>query len=160
MAIRSSVLFIITVLTLFLVPAFLSAASTEGLKGWEEDGQYNSLYHVSELDRLKGDVKKMIEVVPLEGMDPGIGLILKDGDGDKVTVHLGPKAFLGKNVGLKRGDRVKIRGAWAEIDGEDVFMAAKIKKGDYFSLKVRLTKNGKPFWSMLPEELAKERAAE
>lgn len=160
MAIRSSVLFVVIALTMFLVPTFLSAAPTEGLKGWEEEGQYNSLYHVSELDRLKGDIKKMIEIVPMEGMDPGIGLILKDGDGDKVTVHLGPKEFLGKNVGLKRGDRVKIRGAWAEIGGEDVFMAAKIKKGDYFSLKVRLTKNGKPFWSMSPEELAKERAAE
>jgi hypothetical protein len=160
MAIRSSVLFLVIMLTMFLVPAFSSAAPTEGLKGWEVGGQYNSLYHVSELDRLKGDVKKIIEVVPMEGMDQGIGLILKDGDGEKVTVHIGPKAFLGKNFGLKRGDRVKIRGAWAEINGEDVFMAAKIKKGDYFSLKVRLTKNGKPFWSMSQDELAKERAAE
>ena len=74
----------------------------------------------------------------MKGMAPGIGLILKDGDGEKVTVHVGPTSFLGKNIGLKRGDRVKIRGAWAEIDDEDVFMAAKIKKGDYFSLKVRL----------------------
>ena len=49
---------------------------------------------------------------------------------------------------------------WAEIDGKDVFMASKIKKGDFFDLKVRLTKNGKPFWTMDPEELARERASE
>jgi hypothetical protein len=34
----------------------------------------------------------------------------------------------------------------------------KIDKGDYWELKVRLTKNGKPFWTMSPEELRKERA--
>ena len=39
-------------------------------------------------------------------------------------------------------------------------MAAKIKKkgSDVFVLKVRLTSDGKPFWIMGPEELAKERA--
>lgn len=131
-----------------------------GLKGWELDSEYNSLYEVSELDRLKGDIQKIIEVEPFEGMAPGVGLILKDGDGEKVTVHIGPQAFLGDNIGLKRGDRVKIRGAWAELDGEDVFLASKIKRGDYFTLKVRLTKNGKPFWTMSPEELAREKAAE
>jgi hypothetical protein len=34
-----------------------------------------------------------------------------------------------------------------------------IKKGDYGKLKVRLTKNGKPFWAMTPEELARKRAS-
>ncbi|WP_028583911.1 hypothetical protein [Desulfogranum mediterraneum] len=129
----------------------------DGLNGWEKGGAYDRLYQVSELDRLKGDIKKIIRLEPLPGMAPGMGLILKDGDGEQVTVHIGPVAFLGKNIGLKRGDRVKIRGAWAEINGEDVFLAAKIKKGDYFSLKVRLTKNGTPFWAMTPEELAHER---
>jgi hypothetical protein len=39
-------------------------------------------------------------------------------------------------------------------------MASKIKMGDYFSLKVRLTKDGTPFWTMSPEQLAKERASD
>ena len=138
----------------------LNAYADDGIKGWEIDSEYNSLYHVSEVDRLKGSVKKIITVVPLDGMAKGVGLILQDGDGEKVTVHIGPESFIGTNTGLKRGDQVKIRGAWAEIDGEDVFMAAKIKKGNYFSLKVRLTKNGKPFWTMDAEELARERAAQ
>ncbi len=132
----------------------------QDMGGWEKGGTYDRLYLASELDRVKGEVKKIIEIVPMEGMAPGIGLILKDGDGDKVSVHIGPKWFLGKNIGLKRGDKVKIRGSWAEIDGEDVFLGAKIKKGDYFSLKVRLTKDGTPFWSMSPEELEKERASQ
>ncbi len=30
-----------------------------------------------------------------------------------------------------------------------------VHKGNYFEFKVRLTKNGKPFWVMTPEELAR-----
>jgi hypothetical protein len=76
-----------------------------------------------------------------------------------IEAHVCPEWFCSiKDIGLKKGDRVKIRGCWAEINGKDIFMVSKIKKGDYFQYKVRLTKNGKPFWSMSPEELAYERA--
>ena len=64
-----------------------------------------------------------------------------------------------KDIGIKKGDKVKVRGVWVEIDGEDVVIASKIKKGDYFELKVRLTNSGKPFWTMSPEELNKEKAS-
>lgn len=148
------------VLGLFFLSSVLQGTlAAKDMGGWEENGAYNKLYRASELDRLKGSVEKVTTVIPLEGMSPGVALIIKDGDGDKVTVHVGPTWFLGDTIGIKRGDKVKIRGAWAEIGGKDVFMAAKIKKGDYFELKVRLTKDGKPFWSMTEEELAKERDA-
>lgn len=158
--VRCKRLFILCCTLVMAVAVSSSLAADEGIKGWEQDSEYNNLYKVSELDRLKGNIQKIIDIKPMKGMAPGIGLILKDGDGDKVTVHVGPTSFLGKNIGLKRGDRVKIRGAWAEINDEDIFMAAKIKKGDYFVLKVRLTKDGKPFWVMSPEELTKERASQ
>lgn len=151
--------FLLWIVSLLVVHSQAVSAG-DGLKGWEIDSEYNSLYEISELDRLKGNIEKIIKIEPLEGMAQGVGLIIKDGDGEKVTVHIGPKAYLGDNIGLKRGDRVKIRGAWAELDGEDVFLASKIKRGDYFVLKVRLTKDGKPFWVMSPEELAREKAAE
>ena len=48
--------------------------------------------------------------------------------------------------------------AWAEINGRDVFMGSNIKKRDYWELKVRLTKSGRPSWTMTPDELARERA--
>ncbi|GAB4345874.1 MAG: hypothetical protein Kow0089_22980 [Desulfobulbaceae bacterium] len=147
---------VIAALSMLAVGAVTTGAADMG--GWEEDGAYNRLYKASELDKIKCTVKKVVEVVPMKGMSPGIGLIADDGDGEEFMVHVGPKWFLGDSIGIKRGDRVKIRGSWAEIDGRDVFMASKIKKGDYFELKVRLTKNGKPFWTMTPEELARERA--
>ena len=145
----------------FLLLAGMTAyAAPKDMGGWEEGGDYNQLYKGTELDKFKGNVQKIIEIVPMKGMAPGVGLIMKDGDGDKVVVHIGPKWFLGDSIGVKRGERIKVKGSWAEIDGKDVFMASKIKKGEFFDLKVRLTKNGKPFWTMDPEELARERASE
>ena len=126
--------------------------------GWGEDTAYNRLYDATERDKIKGYVQKIITVVPMKGMSPGWGLIIKDGDGEKVEVHVGPKWFLGDSMGIRRGEKVKVKGVWADLNGKDIFMAAKIKKGDFFVLKVRLTKNGKPFWTMGPEELARERA--
>jgi len=61
------------------------------------------------------------------------------------------------DTGIRKGDELKIRGAWAEVGGKDVFLAAKIKKGEHFNLKVRLTKDGTPFWTMTPEQQAQEK---
>lgn len=140
-------------ISLLFVPA---PGFSKDMQGWEEDGAYNKLYKPSELDKFRCTIKKIVEVVPMEGMSPAVALIADEGDGEEFMIHVGPKWFLGDAIGLKRGDRIKVRGSWVEIDGEEVFLASKIKKGDFFELKVRLTQNGKPFWTMTPEELAKE----
>jgi hypothetical protein len=54
---------------------------------------------------------------------------------------------------------VKVRGVWAEIDHENVFIAYKVKSSKYV-LKLRRTRDGTPHWTMTPEELAKERVLE
>ncbi len=53
--------------------------------------------------------------------------------------------------------KTKIKGVWAVIDDKDVFMAAKAKQGDDFEFKVRLTKDGTPFWTMSAEEITREK---
>lgn len=133
------------------------AGEKKDMGGWELNSVYNKLYNASEMDRIKGRVKKVTTVVPIKGMSPAVALVFEESKEDTSLVHICPEWYLGrKDIGIKKGDKLKIRGAWAEIDGEFIFMASKIKKGDYFELKVRLTKNGKPFWTMGPEELAKE----
>jgi hypothetical protein len=149
------VFLLILVTSLLLSPVILA----QDMGGWEKGGTYDRLYQSTELDRLKGEIEKVIEVVPLTGMAPGFAFILEDGDGEDIEVHVGPIWFLGEALGLSRGDKVKVRGSWAEIEGREVFLAAKIKKGDFFELKVRLTKDGTPFWTLSEEELAKEQAA-
>jgi len=137
------------------------AADPNRQDGWEPGSSYNKLYDAGETDYFRATVVKVTEVVPMPGMSSGVALMVKEApDEEPIEVHVCPTWYIDKGgVGLKRGDRVKIRGVWAEINGKDVFLAAKIKKGDYFVLKVRLTKDGKPFWAMSEEERDRERAA-
>ena len=137
------------------------AAEAADMGGWGKNSPYNRLYNPAEMDRIKGDVEKITEVVPMPGMSPGVALVLREAKNETTLVHLCPSWYIDiKSTGLKKGDTVKIRGVWAEIDGKYVFMASKVKKGDYFELKIRLTKDGTPFWIMSPEEEAREKAGE
>jgi hypothetical protein len=143
------------------VPA-VAAGEVAVPKGWEAGGTYDRHYNPNELDKFRAWVVAIKTLEPMKGMAPGVVLEVKEGKDDKETiqVHLCPVAYMEPQaIGLQRGDRIKIRGAWAYINDKDVFMAAKIKKGDYFELKVRLTSDGKPLWALTPEELAREKNA-
>ena len=151
---------------LFLPAAFLLAAGmiqgTPGaaeefdMQGWGTGDPYNKLYDISRYEKLRGWVIGFKTEPPMPGMSPGTILVVKDGS-RLIDVHICPTWFAKPaDVGVKKGDRVKLRGCWAEVAGKNVFMASKIKKDDYFEFKVRLTKNGKPFWAMTPEELVSE----
>lgn len=76
----------------------------------------------------------------------GAGLTLKTGD-ETVFVHLGPQWYLDRQSGVKiaAGDKVEIRGAKAFRRGEEVFIAAEVKKGQDI-LKLR-DDNGYPAWA-------------
>ena len=134
------------------------ADEPSGIQGWEKGSDYNKLYNLDEWDDFKGYVVGFKKIIPLPGMAPGVALLVRDRDSEEVViVHLGPAAFVNPNrVGVRKGDKVKVKGVWAEIKGKEVFMASKVKKGNYSEYKVRLTKDGTPFWTMSPEELARE----
>lgn len=147
-------------LFIFMAAQYAFSDDTDGIKGWELGSEYNNLYNAKELDRLKGVITKFVEVTPLPGMAEGTALLLDEGDGEPILVHICPAAYAeAKKTGLQKGAVTKIRGSWAVIDDKDVFLAAKIKQGEHFEFKVRLTKDGTPFWTMSPEELAKELAS-
>ncbi len=149
--------FIIVLSVTLLTMAALSWAGD--YDGWEADSEYNQLYDPKERDSIKGDIDKFISVSPMKGMAPGTAFILDEGGGDTVVVHVCPEAYAsGRETGLRRGDWVKVKGVWADVDGESVFMAAKIRKDNDYAFKVRLTSDGTPFWTLTPEQLAKEKA--
>ena len=134
-----------------------AAEEKKNMKGWEIDSPYNQNYDVKEYEKFRAWVVGFKEESPMKGMSKATIMIVKDGE-ELIDVHLCPTWFAKpEDVGVKKGDRVKIKGVWAEIEEEDVFMASKVKKGEFFEFKVRLTKNGKPFWTMSKEELAWER---
>lgn len=148
-------------LTLFAVPLCSLASDKLDMGGWEKEGAYNRLYDLNEVDNFKATVVGVTTIVPLPGMSPGVALQVRDQDEELITVHVCPVWFAKPSIiGLKKGDRVKLRGSWAEIDGKDVFLVSKIKKGDDWQFKVRLTSDGTPFWTMSPEELDKERKSD
>ncbi len=146
---------IVLVLTL-AVPLGAFAEPPADMAGWEIDSPYNQLYDAREMDSFKGYVKKIYTLVPMPGMAPATAIVVAESEEDFNVVHVCPEWFAGPgDIGIRRGDRVKVKGVWAEIDGEFVFMASKVKKGDYFEFKVRITKDGTPFWTLSPEEQAK-----
>jgi hypothetical protein len=74
--------------------------------------------------------------------------------GEKALIHLGPKWFVDfLTQGFAPEDAVKVKGVWAEIEGEKVFMASKLRKAEFFEVKFRKTEDGMPYWTMTPEEI-------
>lgn len=134
-----------------------TTVQAEDMTGWEQGSEYNQLYDAGEVERLKVEVKKVMEVVPMPGMAKGVGLIVYDPDFDaNYTVHICPLAYKTTDtIGIREGDKLNLRGYFTEIDGKEVIMAAKMKYRDKV-LKVRLTSDGTPFWTMGPAELNKE----
>jgi hypothetical protein len=144
-------------LALFMCSVSALAADPKDMKGWGVNDPYNQLYNVKEFEKFKAFVTKLMEVVPMPGMSPATAIEVRDRS-ETILVHLCPTWFAKpEDVGIKPGDRVTVKGCWAEINGKDVFMASKVKKGEVFEFKVRLTRDGTPFWTMTPEQLEKER---
>lgn len=149
---------------LLSLSALLLLFATSGMAqkdytGWEAGSEYNQLYNYKERDTIRGNIVKFVSVKPLKGMAPGTAFLLDEGGGDKVAVHVCPESYATvRETGLKPGEWVKVKGAWAEIDDESVFIAAKIRRENESAYKIRLTKDGTPFWTLSPERLAKELA--
>ena len=135
----------------------LQAEDQPDMKGWESDSPYNQLYDIREYEKIRAWVVRVKEVVPMPGMSPATALEVREGD-EVFDVHLCPTWYRKPNeIRLKKGDRIKVRGAWAEVNGKEVFMASKVKQDpDTTIIKVRLSKDGTPFWTMPPEQLAME----
>jgi hypothetical protein len=147
------------VITLSVLICCTAASADSDKKGWGTGDPYNRLYNFKEVEKIKAKVVRLTETAPMPGMSPVVVLEVREGN-NPVTVHLCPTWFAKPSeTGLKPGDDVTIRGSWAEINGKDVFLAAKVKKGETQEFKVRLTRDGTPFWTMSPEQLARERAA-
>ena len=145
--------------SLFLIfgTSWVQAEAQRDMQGWGVDDPYNKLYDVREYEKIRAWVIRVKEVTPMPGMSPATALDVREG-AYVYEVHLCPTWYRKPSeIRLKKNARIKLKGVWAEINGKDIFMASKIKKEpDIEILKVRLTKDGTPFWTMTPQQLAKE----
>jgi len=139
--------------------SLVQAEEKKDMQGWGIDDPYNRHYNIKEYEKIRAWVVRVKEIIPMPGMSPATAMEVREGD-EIIEVHICPTWYKKpEDIRVKKGDRIKIRGVWAYIDGKDVFMASKIKKDpDFEIVKVRLTKDGTPFWTMTPEQLAKELA--
>jgi len=144
-------------LSLAIGISWARAGEQRDMQGWGIDDPYNQLYDVREYEKIRAWVVRIKEVVPMPGMSPATALDVREG-AYTYEVHLCPTWYRKPSeIRLKKNDRIKIKGAWAEINGKDIFMASKVKKDpDTEIIKVRLTKDGTPFWTMTSQQLAKE----
>ena len=135
----------------------VQADEQRDMQGWGIDDPYNKLYDVREYEKIRAWVIRVKEVVPMPGMSPATALDVREGS-DVFEVHICPTWYRNPSeIRLKKDARIKLKGVWAEINGKDIFMASKIKKDpDIDVIKVRLSKDGTPFWTMTPQRLAKE----
>jgi hypothetical protein len=157
-SVRRTVYFLI--LILLISTGGVSWAQNEekrDMQGWGVDDPYNKLYDVREYEKIRAWVVRVKEVVPMPGMSPATALDVREGS-DEFEVQICPTWYRKPSeIHLQKNARIKLKGVWAEINGKDVFIAAKIKKDpDIDVIKVRLTKDGTPYWTMTPEQLAKE----
>ncbi len=160
MKIQSRRLMIISMLVLISITFGFSqtiAEEKKDMQGWEIDSPYNKLYDVREYEKIRAWVVRLKEVVPMPGMSPATALDVREG-AYIYEVHLCPTWYRKPSeIRLKKNDRIKLKGVWAEINGKDIFMASKIKQDPNTEIiKVRLTKDGTPFWTMTPQQLAAE----
>ncbi len=155
-----SAILIFSVVLLFVLPGAVSVAEEKkDMQGWGIDDPYNQHYDVREYEKIRVWVVRVKEVVPMPGMSPATALDVIENLGSKpFEVQICPTWYRKPSeIMLKKDDRVKLKGVWAEINGKDVFMVSKIKKDpDYDIIKVRLTKDGTPFWTMSDEQLSAE----
>jgi len=152
-------LFFTAIVLIFIIFGFsyTQAEEKRDMQGWEIGSPYNKLYDVREFEKIRAYVIRIKEVIPMPGMSPATALDVREG-AYVYEVHLCPTWYRKPSeIRLKKNERIKIKGVWAEINGKDVFMASKIKKDPNTEIiKVRLTKDGTPFWTMTPEQLAME----
>ena len=154
---RISYILCLILLSFVVGASHVQAEENPEMKGWGIDDPYNKLYDVREYEKIRAWVIRVKEVIPMPGMSPATALEIREG-AYVHEVHLCPTWYRKPSeIRLKKNERIKVKGVWAEINGKDIFMASKVKKDpDTEIIKVRLTKDGTPFWTMTPERLAME----
>lgn len=154
---RISYTLVLILLSVSVGVSYVQAEEKPDMKGWGVDDPYNQLYDVREYEKIRAWVVRVKEVVPMPGMSPATALDIREG-AYEFEVHLCPTWYRKPSeIHLRKNERIKLKGVWAEINGKDIFMASKIKKDpDTEIIKVRLTKDGTPFWTMTPQQLAME----
>lgn len=140
----------LAVMAMVSVSAAVAAFATPGVGGrgsggWGMGGAFQRMYNPATVESVSGEVVSVDRMVPMKGMGTGIHLKLKT-DKETVSIHLGPAWFVDRlETGIRKGDRIEVKGSQVTVAGKPAIIAAEIKKGDAL-LKLR-DDNGVPVWA-------------
>lgn len=108
-----------------------TTSAAKDMGGWEKGSPYNKLYNPNEVDSFKATVVGFKTEAPMPGMSEAVVLLVREADDDEIIhVQVCPLWYAKpQRIGVRKGNRVKIRGAWARIGGREVLMAACDRHG-------------------------------
>jgi hypothetical protein len=113
--------------------------------GWGRNSNYNRIYDIKTVTEIKGQVVGVEQVVPLQGMSPGVHLLVKT-ISETISVHLGPKWYLdNQSIQYTVHDQVEVKGSKVPFEGKQIIIAREISKdGKVFTLR---DEHGIPSWA-------------
>jgi hypothetical protein len=122
---------------LAVIPLIFCAAlamAQAGIKdttgGYGPTSEYNKSYDAGVTFTFNGKVTSKIVEPPVKGMANGVELVVKQSDGTKFNVQLGPEWFVSRMpLKVDVGDNVIIQGSRGKLDGKKVVFAQTITKG-------------------------------
>ena len=113
--------------------------------GWGAGSVYNRMYDVRTVETIAGEVTRVDEFVPIQGVYPGIHITLAT-DSESVSVHLAPAWFLeNQDEAIVVGDAVIVTGSRILYQGAPAIIAASVQRDDQL-LQLR-DPRGVPVWS-------------
>ncbi|ACK67583.1 hypothetical protein PCC8801_3621 [Rippkaea orientalis PCC 8801] len=116
-----------------------------GSGGWGSHSQYGRMYNLKSVTTVRGEVVKVDNFTPTNGMSGGMHLTLRTKDNQTLDVHLGPTWYLqNQDVQIQPKDTIEVTGSNVNFAGKPAIMAASVKKGN-MTLILR-DNNGVPMW--------------
>lgn len=127
--------------------AAASAGIAQMYEGWSQQ-EYTKLYDPKAVQTVKGQVIGIQELIPIQGMEPGVSLTIRpDGGGQQIIAHVGPDRYVMKQkLPLALHEVVELTGSFVTFEGAATIIAAQIKIGGKV-YKFRDPKTGAPLWA-------------
>lgn len=119
---------------LLIIPIFLNAQP-------QRPGRF---YNPETVVTVSGEIQN-VETRTFGPSGFGLLVLYLKTDKETIAVNVGPEEYVSsQNFKFEKGDKIVVKGSKVEVRGENVILAAEIRKGDKV-LKLR-DENGMPLW--------------
>lgn len=101
-----------------------------GSRGWSWDSALNRLYDNQTVVTFSGTVIGVQTSTPINGMEPGVSILVKAKNGGTALVHLGPAWYISnQRLQIRIKDKVTVTGSKVFINGKSAILASTVAVG-------------------------------